>query len=150
MDQVSLDDCLGRNVFECLKDVQNKFQLVEYQKIEDEHFVKAKERGFYLQASGGELVAKYRMYFADSNGYMPFELGDRGLFLGVNVKKDLVNLFGEPIMEIRSINIPGVKPTPKGDVFEGETYSKISAYYCEGCEKIESIVVFKSAFKKAT
>jgi len=129
------------DIIETLTILKDKFDVVDFTKIDEDSFIKLPEEGFYFQAIDSNLITICRIYLMEYKSYLPASTESRGIFKNIHKKADLIQAFGKPIKAVRSVHIPGIEPTPRGDIFQSNTYSKITGYYSDDTDLIQSIVL---------
>lgn len=129
---MELNRYIGLSVDDALRLVKDSELIVSYGKIEGTEFIEVPEKGYYLQANDGSgIVSEYRIYFEQNGDYFPSSAGLRGPYSELITVSDAEVFFGPAIREIRSVRIPGAKPTLPGKAFVVDNV-KIIIYTSDG------------------
>jgi len=124
------------SVFASLK---NNEDVINYEKIDQDDFVILPEKGFSLQSGPFlETVSDIRVYLLAKEDFFPIDRELLGDFKNVNTLADLHSLIGPKIMDIKSVNIPGLGPTLPGAKYLWGDIS-VSAYVNDGGEIVNML-----------
>lgn|SRR5690606_6518235 len=129
---MELDKYIGLAIEDALNIVRSTELVVNYGKIEGTEFIEVPEKGYYLQSNDGDgKISEYRVYFEKNGDFFPSSKELRGQYSGLLTISEAEALIGPAIKEIRSIKLPGAKPTMAGKAFvDGQ--SKIIFYTVDG------------------
>ena len=103
----------------------------EIEQVGDDKFLKVKPNGFFLQSKDGkELISDYRIYLTRYDEYEACESSLRGAFSRIETIDDFEHLVERPTRNVRSLNIPGIRPTLPGLAADNDRKT-VTAYFSE-------------------
>lgn len=113
----------GEEIISTLRKVRALEEVVQYEKIDGDEFVKVPEKGFYLHSKNGDgIIFDCRIYLVSMDGYYPAGDFVRGRFASAISISDVENMIGPSVREIRPIRIPTRPETLPGKVFNDGDY----------------------------
>lgn len=108
----------GEKIVSALTEIRKAEEMVEYDKVEGDEFVKLPEKGFYLHSKNGTgIIFDCRIYLVAMDDYFAATDFVRGKFATVNTISDVEAMIGPCVSEIRSIKIPTRPATLPGKLF---------------------------------
>ncbi|MGI4837064.1 MAG: hypothetical protein ACRYF9_05550 [Janthinobacterium lividum] len=134
---MNLEMVIGRKIHDLLTDLEARYEMVIYSKIEDSYFLKLPEQGIYFEGYASPCVTGYRIYFLADTEYFPADEETRGEYSKTSTISEVKKILGSPTRDIRSLKIPGRAATHPGIEFKME--QKTLTFYYNADEAIVSL-----------
>ena len=116
---MNLDQYLGKPVKDVFDKLKGSDSSITLSKSDDVFFITSKKMGFYLDTEeGSESVCSYRIYLIPDEEFPNVNTDILGVFSGITTVADIEKIYGSPIREIPSLNIPGMPKIPGGKEYK--------------------------------